>query len=143
MSGASCARRSRPMSATSAARSTAASLLRLPWRAAIERGDVYLALDGERDRRRRRDRSGATSGIYIDQLGVDPARQGTGLGSFLLARIEEIARSSGLKGLSLETAEMAEGNIRLYRRHGFEIVGRGPPAHGMDAHTRVHMVKAF
>jgi hypothetical protein len=23
------------------------------------------------------------------------------------------------------TAEMAEANIRLYRRHGFEIVGRG------------------
>ena len=38
---------------------------------------------------------------------------------------------------------MAEGNIRLYRRHGFEIVGRGPPAHGLDPHTRVHMVKAF
>ena len=64
----------------------------------------------------------ADSGIYIDRPGVDPARQGSGLGSFMLVRIEEIARSSGLKGLSLETAEMAEGNIRLYRRHGFEIV---------------------
>jgi ribosomal protein S18 acetylase RimI-like enzyme len=82
-------------------------------------------------------------GIYIDRLGVAPARQGTGLGSFLLQRIEEIARSGGLKGLSLETAEMAEGNIRLYRRHGFEIVRRGLPAHGMDAHVRVHMVKSF
>jgi hypothetical protein len=38
---------------------------------------------------------------------------------------------------------MAEGNIRLYRRHGFEIVGRGPPAHGRDPHVRVHMVKSF
>jgi ribosomal protein S18 acetylase RimI-like enzyme len=36
---------------------------------------------------------------------------------------------------------MAEGNVRLYRRHGFEIVRRGPPAHGRDAHTRVFMVK--
>ena len=36
---------------------------------------------------------------------------------------------------------MAEGNIRLYRRHGFEIVRRGPPSHGMDAHVRVFMVK--
>ena len=70
-----------------------------------------------------------------------PTRQGTGLGSFLLARVEEIARASGLRELSLETAEMAEGNIRLYRRHGFEIVRRGPPSHGMDAHTRVFMVK--
>lgn len=108
--------------------------------AAIERGDVYLAVeDGEIvgvAATERRD-----DGIYIDRLGVAPTRQGTGLGSFLLERVVEIARSSGLKELSLETAEMAEGNIRLYRRHGFEIVRRGPPSHGMDAHTRVFMVK--
>ena len=110
--------------------------------AAVGRGDVYLALDGEDivgvAATERRD-----DAIYIDRLGVAPARQGTGLGSFLLERIEEIARSSDLKGLSLETAEMAEGNIRLYRRHGFEIVRRGPPSHGKDAHTRVFMEKAF
>ena len=108
--------------------------------AAIERGDVYLAVEGAEivgvaATERRND------GIYIDRLGVAPARQGTGLGSFMLERIEEIARSSGLRELSLETAEMAEGNIRLYRRHGFEIVRRGPPSHGMDAHMRVFMVK--
>jgi ribosomal protein S18 acetylase RimI-like enzyme len=110
--------------------------------AAIARGDVYLALDGEEivgvAATERRD-----NGIYIDRLGVAPTRQGTGLGSFLLVRVEEIARSSGLEELSLETAEMAEGNVRLYRRHGFEIVRRGPPSHGMDAHTRVFMVKAL
>lgn len=108
--------------------------------AGIERGDVYLAVDGaeivgvaETERR--------DDGIYINRLGVAPARQGTGLGSWLLVRLEEIARSIGAQGMSLETAEMAEGNIRLYRRHGFEIVRRGPPSHGMDAHTRVFMVK--
>jgi ribosomal protein S18 acetylase RimI-like enzyme len=108
--------------------------------AAIARGDVYLALDGEEivgvAATERRD-----SGIYIDRLGVAPARQSSGLGSFLLEQVEEIARASGLKELSLETAEMAEGNVRLYRRHGFEIVRRGPPSHGRDAHTRVFMVK--
>jgi ribosomal protein S18 acetylase RimI-like enzyme len=108
--------------------------------AAIARGDVYLALDGEEivgvAATERRD-----SGIHINRLGVAPTRQSTGLGSFLLERVEEIARASGLKELSLETAEMAEGNVRLYRRHGFEIVRRGPPSHGMDAHTRVFMVK--
>jgi len=108
--------------------------------AAIDRGDVYIAVDGEEmvgvAATERRD-----GGIYIDRLGVAPSRQGTGLGSFMLERIEEIARASNLKGLSLETAEMAEGNIRLYRRHGFEIVRRGPPSHGKDAHTRVFMVK--
>jgi GNAT superfamily N-acetyltransferase len=108
--------------------------------AAIDRGDIYLAVDGAEvvgvAATERRD-----GGIYIDRLGVAPARQGTGLGSWLLVRIEEVARSIGARSLSLETAEMAEGNIRLYRRHGFEIVGRGLPAHGKDPHMRVHMVK--
>ena len=108
--------------------------------ASIERGDVYLAVDGEEivgaATTERRD-----CGIYIDRLGVTPPRQGTGLGSFMLKRLEEIARSSGLNELSLETAEMAEGNVRLYRRHGFEIVRRGPPVHGLDAHMRVYMRK--
>jgi len=110
--------------------------------AAIARGDVYLAVDGDEivgvAATERRD-----GGIYIDRLGVDPARQGTGLGSFMLERIEDIARSNGLRSLSLETAEMAEGNIRLYRRHGFEIVGRGLPSHGKDAHMRVRMSKVL
>lgn len=110
--------------------------------AAIERGDVYFAVNGDDvvgvAVTERRD-----DGLYIDRLGVDPARQGTGLGSYMLDRLEEIARSNGLKALSLETAEMAEDNIRLYRRHGFEIVGRALPSHGLDAHIRVHMAKLF
>ena len=110
--------------------------------AAIERGDVYFAVNGDdivavAATERRED------GIYIDRLGVDPAHQGSGLGSFMLDRLEEIARANGLKGLSLETAEMAEDNIRLYRRHGFEIVGRALPSHGLDAYIRVHMAKVF
>ncbi len=110
--------------------------------AELERGDVFLALDGEqivgavRTKPQEKD-------LYIQQIAVDPSRQGTGVGSWLLARIDELARSRGLGGLSLETAEMAVANIRLYQRHGFEIVGRGPPDHGLDPHTRVHMVKSF
>jgi GNAT superfamily N-acetyltransferase len=110
--------------------------------AAIERGDVYLALDGAEvvgvaTTERRED------GIYIDRLGVAPRRQGTGLGSWMLVRIEELARSLGAAGMTLETAEMAERNIRLYRRHGFEIVRRGPPDHSLDTHTRVYLAKKF
>jgi ribosomal protein S18 acetylase RimI-like enzyme len=108
----------------------------------LERGADYVALAGEQI-------VGAVTknpqekDLYNQQIAVDPARQGTGVGSWLLAQIDELARSRGLGGLSLETAEMAEANIRLYRRHGFEIVGRGPPDHGLDPHTRVHMVKSF
>ena len=110
--------------------------------AELERGDVYVALDGEQMVGAVRTKP-QENDLYIQQIAVDPSRQGTGVGSWILARIEEVARSRGLGGLSLETAEMAEANIRLYRRHGFEIVGRGPPDHGLDPHTRVHMVKSL
>ncbi len=39
---------------------------------------------------------------------------------------------------------MMEDRIRLYRRHGFaEIVRRGLPEHGKDAHMRVHMERVL
>lgn len=110
--------------------------------AEVSRGDVYVACDGERIVGAVRTRPREDS-LYIHQLAVDPARQGTGVGSWLLQRVEEVARARGVGGLSLETAEMAVANIRLYQRHGFEIVSRGPPDHGLDPHTRVHMVKTF
>ena len=110
--------------------------------AELERGDVYVALDTDRivgvvRTERQKDE------LYIDQIAVDPVRQGSGVGSWLLQRIEEVARSTGARGLSLYTAEMMEHLIGVYRRHGFEIVRRGPPDDGQDAHTRVYMEKRF
>jgi ribosomal protein S18 acetylase RimI-like enzyme len=110
--------------------------------AELERGDVYVALDGERVVGAVRTKP-QEKDLCIHQIAVDPARQGTGVGSWLLQRIDEVARARGLGGLSLETAEMAVANIRLYQRHGFEIVSRGPPDHGLDPHARVYMVKSF
>ncbi len=110
--------------------------------AELERGDVYVALDGERIVGAVRTEPQAKD-LYLDQIAVDPPRQGTGVGSWLLQRIDEVARARSFGGLSLMTAEMALANIRLYQRHGFEIVSRGPPDHGLDSHTRVFMVKLF
>jgi GNAT superfamily N-acetyltransferase len=108
--------------------------------ASIERGDVFVADEGGRvvgvAATERRD-----TGLYLDRLAVDPAKQGTGLGSWLLVHLEEVARSRGDRTLSLTTAEMMEHLLRLYGRHGFEIVSRGPPDHGKDPHIRVVMVK--
>jgi len=108
--------------------------------ASIERGDVFVAdeagkIVGVAATERRDD------GLFLDRLAVDPAKQGTGLGSWLLVRLEEVARARGDRAMSLVTAEMMDHLIRLYRRHGFEIVRRGPPDHGKDPHTRVYMVK--
>ncbi len=110
--------------------------------AELGRGDVYVALAGERIVGAVRTKT-QEKDLYINQIAVDPARQGTGVGSWLLQRIDEMARARGLGSLSLETAEMAVANIRLYQRHGFKIVSRGPPDHGLDPHTRVTMVKSF
>ena len=108
--------------------------------ASIERGDVFVADEASRivgvAATERRD-----TGLYLDRLAVDPAKQGTGLGSWLLFRLEEVARSRGDRTMSLTTAEMMEHLLRLYGRHGFEIVSRGPPDHGKDLHIRVVMVK--
>jgi ribosomal protein S18 acetylase RimI-like enzyme len=110
--------------------------------AEVERGDVYVALEGQHVvgavRTKPQDKD-----LHIQLIVVDPPQQRTGIGSWLLQRIDEVARARGLGGLSLETAEMAVANIRLYRRHGFEIVSRGPPDHGLDPHIRVYMVKSF
>ena len=110
--------------------------------AEVEHGNVYVALDGERIVGAVRTKP-QEKDLYIHQIAVDPARQGAGVGSWLLERIDEAARARGLGGLSLITAEMAVANIRLYQRHGFEIVSRGPPDHGLDPHARVYMVKSF
>ncbi len=110
--------------------------------AEIERGDVHVAVEGGRIVGAARTKPQAND-LYIDQIAVDPAQQGTGVGSWMLQRIDELARAQGLGGLSLITAEMAVANIRLYERHGFEIVRRGPADHGLDPHPRVFMVKTF
>jgi|SRR4051812_18953663 GNAT superfamily N-acetyltransferase len=108
--------------------------------ASIDHGDVFVADEGGRvvgvAATERRD-----DGLYLDRLAVDPAKQGSGLGSWLLVRLEEVARSRGNRAMSLQTAEMMEHLVRLYSRHGFAIVHRGPPDHGKDPHIRVHMVK--
>ena len=108
--------------------------------ASIERGDVFVADEGGRvvgvaatEQR--------PAELFLDRLAVDPSKQGTGLGRWLLQRLDEVARSRGDRTVSLVTAEMMDHLIKLYGSHGFEIVHRGPPDHGRDAHTRVHMVK--
>jgi GNAT superfamily N-acetyltransferase len=108
--------------------------------ASIERGDVFVA-----------DEDGAVVGVaaterrekelFLDRLAVDPSMQCTGLGRWLLERLDEVARDRGDLALSLVTAEMMDHLLRLYGSHGFEIVHRGPPDHGKDAYMRVHMVK--
>jgi len=52
--------------------------------AELERGDVYVALDGERIVGAVRTKP-QEKDLYIDQIAVDPPQQGTGVGSWLCA----------------------------------------------------------
>lgn len=57
------------------------------------------------------------------QYAVDPDVQGFGIGTKLLAYLEEVARSLGAKELALDTAETATELIGFYHRLGFRVVG--------------------
>lgn len=59
---------------------------------------------------------------YIGNVGVNPSAQGQGIGSALLTFAGEQARNENLPKCSLCVALYNQGALRLYQRHGFEIV---------------------
>src|SRR4030042_2003645 len=67
---------------------------------------------------------------YLSTLGVDPPRQGQGIGGALLQPV--LARADA-EGLFCFVETEKEENVRFYRRHGFEVAAEhdlpsgGPP----------------
>lgn len=57
---------------------------------------------------------------YLSMIGVDPARQGQGLGSALLKA--GLARCDA-EGLPAYLESSSPKNVPLYERHGFEVIG--------------------
>lgn len=71
----------------------------------------------------------STPHLYLAVLGVDPGRQGSGVGSTLLRPGLELCDHDGIPAF-LETAR--ERNVAFYSRHGFRVTGeltlpKGPP----------------
>jgi GNAT superfamily N-acetyltransferase len=56
------------------------------------------------------------------QLAVRPPYQGCGIGSQLIAMVEERARAKGLTELALNTSEHASHLIAMYTKKGFRFV---------------------
>jgi len=89
----------------------------------IERHVVLKALIGDR-------LAGAVRGVVEDgvclvgRLIVDPELQQRGIGAALLAAIE--ARHPQATAFELFTGDRSEGNLRLYRRHGYVETHRQP-----------------
>lgn len=65
---------------------------------------------------------------YVNVLATFPEHRGKGLGSWLLAEAERLARASSSNGLSLIAAEENHGAVRLYERVGYAKRERRPLA---------------
>lgn len=62
--------------------------------------------------------------LLVENVAVDPARQGEGIGRALLAHAEAVARRTGLPTLRLYTHEAMWENIALYSSLGWEETER-------------------
>ncbi|MDM7914288.1 MAG: GNAT family N-acetyltransferase [Candidatus Eisenbacteria bacterium] len=60
----------------------------------------------------------------VHQFAVEPALQGRGIGSRLLAFAEDRARRLGAREIALDTAEGAAHLLRLYESRGYRAVER-------------------
>jgi GNAT superfamily N-acetyltransferase len=59
---------------------------------------------------------------YLPLIGVEPSRQGQGLGATLL---QVMLSRADVEGLPCYLETFQPTNIRFYQRHGFEIVAEG------------------
>ena len=69
-------------------------------------------------------------GFVVDNVAVDPAHEGTGVGRALLERAEAEARRSGFDSIALYTHELMTENLALYKRIGYVEYERRPIADG-------------
>lgn len=75
--------------------------------------------------------------LLLDNVAVDPSRQGQGLGRAMIAHAEAVARARGFTELRLFTNALMESNIGLYRRLGFAETHRAV----VGVYRRVFMTK--
>ncbi len=72
---------------------------------------------------------------YIHALGVFPEFKRQGIASKLVLHARAIAKSEGFDALSLYCVEDNTGAVKLYEKHGFEIVDKRPmPKHPKIKH---------
>ncbi len=75
--------------------------------------------------------------LWLDNIAVDPAWQGQGIGRALLTFAEEEARRRNLPELRLLTHQTMLSNIALYAQHGYVETDRRVE----DGFARVFMAK--
>lgn len=63
--------------------------------------------------------------LLLDNVAVDPAAQGQGVGRTLITFAEAEARRRGYREMRLYTHQLMTENIALYSRTGWQETGRG------------------
>ena len=76
---------------------------------------------------------------YVDNVAVWPERQGTGIGSILLARAEDVARSAGFTEIRLYTNEAMTANTTYYEHRGYVETHRSSEA----GYNRINYTRAI
>ena len=82
----------------------------------------------------------ASDHLLLENLAVAPAHQRKGLGRRLMARVEALARASGVKLVRLYTNKEFASNLSFYRKLGYTIEREEPIKGGG---TLVHFVKVM
>ena len=75
-------------------------------------------------------------GFLIENVAVDPAHQGAGIGRLLLESAEEAAGATGFDSLYLYTHERITENVELYERIGYVEFDRRPAGEGKVVYLR-------
>lgn len=89
-------------------------------------GCVYVELRGERG--------------YLGLLGVDPPRQGTGLGRLLMDAAEDYFREAGCRAVDLRIISPRTPLPAFYRHLGYTQTGTAPFAPGAPLRVPCHYI---
>jgi ribosomal protein S18 acetylase RimI-like enzyme len=83
----------------------------------------------------------ADGDFYLRSLAVEPSRRGGGIGTLLMAAVEDRARDAGARCLALDVAGKNRDARRLYERLGMTVLGESPRWFGLPDTNLIRMTK--